>query len=339
MNGFLLLVTIVFWILLVLVASMRPQPSVVSRFELKRRVHNQDELADKVLDREKKLRDIWTLLSIKTAFLLVLVTCSLIVTFGMAWGVFWAIVVSLTYGSVSRLAPLQLAGHALYAAIEPSLLKNIDRFAPALRFLSFDRAVDTDAYRRFDSREELQYMIEQSGTILTQEERLFLKHGLGFSTQSVSSIMTPRNVIASVQKNEFLGPLVLSELHDLGHSRLPVIDGDLDHVVGVLYIRDLLSLDNKKSATVEKVMESKVFYIHQDDTLEHALAAFLDTHHHLFIVINDQRETVGLLSLEDVIEALIGRKIVDEDDNHADLRGVAMLKGKTNNSPKGHVDL
>jgi len=124
-------------------------------------------------------------------------------------------------------------------------------------------------------------------------------------------------------------------LHQKGHSRLPVIDGDIDHVIGILHLQSLLALDIKRSVTAEKAMEPRVYYIRQDQTLQHALAAFLRTHHHLFIVVNEFRETVGLLTLEDVIEALLGRKIIDEFDAHDDLRAVALRNINHNNHPKG----
>ena len=83
-------------------------------------------------------------------------------------------------------------------------------------------------------------------------------------------------------------------------------------------------------------MEAKVFYINQEQTLEHALAAFIKTRHHLFVVVNGYRETAGIVTLEDVIEALLGREIVDEFDVHDDLRAVAARSAKTNNnSPHG----
>jgi CBS domain containing-hemolysin-like protein len=83
-------------------------------------------------------------------------------------------------------------------------------------------------------------------------------------------------------------------------------------------------------------MEKKVYYIHQDQTLDAALAAFLKTRHHLFVVVNGYRETAGLLCLEDVIEALLGRQIIDEFDLHDDLRAVAEREAKHNNrSPHG----
>ncbi len=338
MNIFLVLLTLLFVALLIIVTAMRPQPSVVSQFELKRRSkHNAGVQAQ--LEKETRLNDLQTIQFIKTTVLLVVVTILLIVTFGWVWGVIFAILLAVALSPLSRLEPVVRVSHWVYAKIDPWLTKAVIAIQPALRILRTATGPNVDEYRRFDSREELQHLIEKSGAALDSNERLLLSHALSFRDKTVDSVMTPRNVISTIKKGEFLGPLVLSELHDSGHSRLPVIDEDLDHIVGTLHIRDLLSLDIKRSVTVEKAMEPKVFYIHQGDTLEHALAAFLDTHHHLFIVINDQRETVGLLSLEDVIETMIGRKIIDEDDNHADLRAIALEKGQTNNRPKTHVDL
>jgi CBS domain containing-hemolysin-like protein len=158
-------------------------------------------------------------------------------------------------------------------------------------------------------------------------------NGLEFSEKNVESIMTPRGVIESISKDELIGPLTLDELHRTGHSRFPVTAGDIDHVVGVLHIKELLTIGSKDSETAGQAMEKRVFYINQDQTLEHALAAFLKTRHHLFVVVNGYRETAGIVTLEDCIEALIGRKIIDEYDLHDDLRAVAARSAKSNNNP------
>jgi CBS domain containing-hemolysin-like protein len=175
--------------------------------------------------------------------------------------------------------------------------------------------------------------------LLSSDERKLIVNSLSFGEQLVSSIMTPKSMIDTISKSEFLGPLMLDELHKLGHSRLPVIDGDIDHVVGVLHLKSLLALDLKKSVTAEKAMEPRVFYIKHDQRLQHALAAFLRTHHHLFVVVNEYRETVGLLTLEDTVEALLGRKIIDEFDAHEDLRVVAMRNPRGNNHPAKREDV
>ena len=135
--------------------------------------------------------------------------------------------------------------------------------------------------------------------------------------------------------DEFLGPLVLDDLHKKGHSRFPVIQGDIDHIVGMLRIQDLLTIDCKsKSYRAEKVMSRDIYYIDKDQTLSYALAAFLKTQHHLFIVINEIRETVGLLSLGDVMEELLGRKIDNEFDSDEELRKVIEHKNRNTDDLK-----
>ncbi len=83
-------------------------------------------------------------------------------------------------------------------------------------------------------------------------------------------------------------------------------------------------------------MKSPVYYIKDTQTLQHALAAFLKTHHLLFVVVNEYRETVGVITLEDVLEVLLGQKIMDEFDAHEDLRKVAARNPKSNNLPDKH---
>lgn len=339
MFTFLAILTFVLFVLLVVVASMRPAPSVVSSYELERRAKKANREAKEMLRREQYLPDILTLQRIIVTLLLVVVVLLSVVTFGWLIGVIVAVIVALEYGVVASFGPLGRQSQKLYEKIEPALVTFVEKFNVIFIFLRSVPSHDPSHYHRFDSREELQQLVNQSGDILSEDERKLIVHSLGFREQRVDSVMTPKSMIESIKKTEFLGPLVLSELHDLGHSRLPVIGSDIDHVVGVLHLKDLLSLDVKRSVTAEKAMEPKVYYIREDQTLEHALAAFLKTHHHLFIVINKERETVGLVTLEDVIEALLGRKIIDEDDNHEDLRSIAAHKAEDNNSPENHTDV
>ena len=335
---FLLIVTVLVFFMLVIVAGLHPAPYLVSQFELHRRSHNSKE-AKWQHRRELLLPDVYGAIATKLAVLLVAFIALSIVTFGWALGIIIAIVGTLLYPTVANWGPINRLAQNIYHRYEAPYLDIVEKLRP---FFNVVRAVSVphvEPYHRFDSREELQRLIDQSGGVLSDDEKTLIIHGLSFVDQSVESIMTPKSMIKSIKKSEFLGPLVLSEIHELGHSRLPVIGTDMNHVVGVLHLNDLLSLDVKQSVTAEKAMEAKVFYIRHDDNLEHALAAFIESRHHLFIVINDLRETVGILTLENVIEALIGRRIVDEDDNHEDPRAVAEKIARSNNSPRNHVDL
>ena len=338
MFTFLFIVTVLVFVGLVIVAAMRPVYSPYSLSELERRAKHTAAFK-RELERQKQLGDIQTLLRVVTELLFVITTLLLVVTFGWFFGIVFAVIVALFYPALARLKLFTRPGWSLYDSLEPSLLTFVKKFHKLFLFLRDTPFYHPEQYRRFDSREELSELINEAKEVLSSEERTLISSALIFQDKTVESIMTPKNVIDSIKKTEFLGPLVLDELSALGHSRLPVIDKDIHHVVGILHLRDLLSLDNKRSVTVEKAMEPRVYYIHHQDTLEHALAAFLRTRHHLFIVINDERETVGLLTLEDVIEALIGRRIVDEDDIHEDLRAVSKRQAKENNTAPGHIDL
>ena len=233
-----------------------------------------------------------------------------VLAFGWLWGVVVVLAVVLLLRPVSEWGYVKRTSQKMYERIEPSIIQH-PVFKKVMPWLassspSFERA--------FHSREELSHTIERSGDILTPNEKMLLTGALSFRDKTVADIMTPKKQMVTVSASEFLGPLVLSELHATGHSRLPVIGKDIDHVVGVLYVQDLLSLNSKTSLTAQKAMDPKVHYVGIHDTLETALGIFLRSHHHLCIVLNDDGQTAGLVTIGDVIETLIGRKILDEDD-------------------------
>lgn len=339
MTTFLLILTILVFGLLLIVTAIRPLRSDLSLFELERRSSNGDRESKDILTREKLITDLISLQRVLVALLLVISVLLVVMTFDWFVGIIVALVITLEYGTIAQFSFINNLAQKLYKKFEEPILKFIKDYPVIFKFIRDMPGEAKASLRKINSRQELQHIVFSSGDALTPDEKKMIMNSLSFNDQLVNSIMTPRSMINSIDKKEFLGPLVLNDLHKVGHSRLPVVDGDIDHVVGILHIKDLLALDEKKSATAEKTMESKVYYIRGEQTLGHALAAFLKTHHHLFIVVNEFRETVGLLTLEDVIEALLGRKIVDEFDAHDDLRLVALRNIKSNNHPEKRIDV
>lgn len=340
MSIVLAFVSALIFICLVLAAAMHPLAPRLSHSELRRRAKHSGAKNDELEMRRYEAQPmLTTFLRTLRAVLLVLLVCALIGAFGWGFGILLALVSAVMYPVIGRLKTVHTWAVRLYAKIESWLLRVSEKYSRVMLAVREPATSLQSQPRRIFSREDLAELIQNSKEVISAQERALLSSAFAFFGKTVSDVMTPRTVINFIKQSEFIGPLVLDELHALGNSRLPVIDEDLDHVVGVLHIRDLLSLDVRKSMTAERLMEKKVYYIREDDTLEHALAAFLKTRHHLFIVINENRETVGLITLEDTIEALIGRTILDEDDIHADLRAVAAQEGKSNNAAPGHVDL
>ena len=207
----------------------------------------------------------------------------------------------------------------------------LEKYPPQFKTIRSVAPIPNDHYD-IESKDELLSMVKQSGDVLTKDEKRLIVNGLSFNEISIDTVMTPRSIIESVKADELLGPLVLEDLHKKGYSRFPVVKDDIDHVVGILYVQDLLMIDPKsKSRRADAVMDKNVYYIRNDRSLKYALAAFLKVQRQLFVVVNEFRETVGLLSLEDVIEALLGRKIVDEFDVYEDLRKAAGTNPQKNN--------
>ena len=318
---------------LLIVLGVQPKTSSHSQFELRRRSELGDEKAKILLRQREFLRDIISLQRAVASLCLVILSIISVYLFNWAAGLVLSIIIALEIGAVARIGLWQKYSQQLYEKYEPLILTTIERHQVILSLIRSVSPVVGDS-RVVESKEELLEMVAQSSGAISLSEKKLITNGLKFNDMKVEEIMTPRSMIESVPMNELLGPLVLDDLHKKGYSRFPVIDGDIDHVVGMLRIQDLLTIDRKaKSHRAEKVMSKDVYYIRENQTLQHALAAFLKTQHHLFIVVNEFRETVGLLSLEDVIEALLGQKIIDEYDVYGDIRKAATSNPQKNNLP------
>ena len=326
MSILLYILTALSFILLMIVAAIRPHHSKLNLFELERRSELGDKNAEEALGREKLLGDVVSLQRVLIAILQVFVVILSELTFGIYIGIGVAFLVALVYGSIARLGFIRKISQILYKYIEKSVLSFIQKAPYLVKFLRSAPMSSGSHVLHIDSRQELQHLVAESDGILTSEEKKLIVNSLSFNDQLVRTVMTPRDSINSIKKSEFLGPLTLDELHKFGHSKLPVISDNIDHIIGILHLEGLLALDIKRSTTAEKAMESKVYYIHQNQTLQHALSEFLSTRHYLLVVINGFRETVGILTLTDVVEALIGRKIIDEFDSHDNIRKVAARK-------------
>lgn len=297
---------------LLVVASMQPQSSEFTLAELERRSRSSS-VFKRHLKRERLLPDILVLLRIATALLFVVTIALSFSAFDWFYGCIAAVLLAIFYPVMARGRVLHRHAQTLYNKYEGKFLTFVSRFQVVFHFLRDTSLYEQKSLPKLASKEELIELVHSAGDILTPNQKTLVSAGLTFSEKTVDSIMQPKKAIKFIRHDEFLGPLVLDELYSHGYSRLPVIEADLDHVVGVLHLRDLLSLDIKRSTTAEKAMEPKVYYIRHDDSLERALATFMQVRHHLLIVVNEAQETVGLVTLEDVVEALIGYKLTSEE--------------------------
>lgn len=332
---FILVAGIFLWIVAYVVHAVRFKPCELSAFELRRRTELGNSEARILSERERLLPRLHTIRRIVEVLVHVVAIALTIVFFGWIFGTLVAAALSLLVGTVTRMSFINDMAQKLYSPREAQLLEVVRGW----KWLDwFKENISGAEKNAVTSKEELRYIIESSAAVLSPDELLRLKAGLTLDQRSVQDVMTPVSVVEVADVHDSLGPLVLDDLHKTGHSRFPVIDGDIHHVVGVLYLHEVINLKSAKPS-VKEAMDARVHYIHEDHSLEHALHGFLRTHRHLFVVVNEYRETVGVLTLEDVLEALLGKKIVDEFDKYEDLRAVAGSNPKKYNVPKGKTDI
>ncbi len=173
------------------------------------------------------------------------------------------------------------------------------------------------------SRKELVGILEEHGgsTLKRHEERI-ARGALTFSEKKIVEIMTPRSMVTGIEQDLVLTDKTIDDLRKSGYSRFPVYDENLDHVTGILYSQQLIDPATHGKA-VEVVCNKKIYFVNEDANLDHALNAFIKTKNHLFMVVNQFSEFVGIVAIEDVIEEILGVEIVDEFDKYSNVRAVA----------------
>lgn len=313
--------------LTLLAVSLQRTYASVSLKQLKHRARTGDELAQGLLaavNYGHSLRAVlWFLIGLSSAGFFVVVATSAPLWFALTastvlvWlGFVWLPVARVTYVSeklASLLAPV-LAKLLLY--LHPALdwfVRMIHRHRPV--------RVHTGLYDRQDLIDLLENQQVQPDNRVEQAELAIALNALKFGDDTVGQHMIPRRVVKSVSLDEPIGPIIMDELHGSGFSRFPVYDDKKDNLVGTLYLRDLVHATH--SGTIKKVMKHGVAYVHEDQSMHDALQAILKTHRQLYVVVNSFEEYVGIITIEDVLETILGSAIVDEFDQYDDMRAVA----------------
>lgn len=314
MVQIMLVLWLVLLTLLLMVVGVKPKRSQLSLYELHRRGSLGDMEARQSHQREELISYVISLQNVLIALGLVCLAILGLIIFGWTLDLLIMAAIITFYQKASRLNTVFLHyTQQLYDRYEAHLLGVIERHIKIFKLIS-SQPVSAGQSVHLGSREELDHIIDNAGNVLSQNDKKLLAGALKFEKRAVREVMTQRDDIAFIHKNELLGPLVLNELHRAGHSRVPVTGGDLDHIIGILEVKDMLNLDKKRSLTAEKAMDSQVFYVSQDQSLGQVLEVFLKSHQHLLIVKNEAKATVGLISLRDVVEALLGRRLASRPD-------------------------
>ncbi len=185
------------------------------------------------------------------------------------------------------------------------------------------------------SKRELLSIIEEhedsKHSSIDKDEERIVKGALTFSEKRVSDVMTPKDVAVMVELGDVLNRSLIKKLKSSGLSRFPVYKKEKGDVVGILYLRELIGC-NYQNKKVSGYYDKDVNFVRDSKPLDSLLNRFLHSKKHLFIVENDFGSVQGVISIEDVIEEIVGREIVDEFDKFADMRKASTKKRKKSKS-------
>ena len=294
--------------------------------ELKRQAERHDPLASRLYGAAAYGHDLqillWLFIALTSAGGLILLArvapawLGLIAVAGLLW-------IAFAWLPSSRVTKL---GAGLTGLVTPLIVRLLGWLHPLL-----DRPADlvqrrvsstehTGLYEREDVLKLVERQQAQSDSRITAEELLIIRNALSFSDRAVGDILIPRKKVKTVLADDTIGPILIDELHKSGQDFVLVRDKKGGMVVGSLAFNKL-GIDS--TGKVRDHMDETVYYLHENDSLAQALHAFFTTNHPLFVVVNSFEEYVGIVTVENVLEQLLGHVPGEDFDQYSDVSAVA----------------
>lgn len=206
---------------------------------------------------------------------------------------------------------ISLPLHFFYVLFRPFIWMLNSLANLLLRIMGMDQA---NSHEAAHSSEELQYLLEQgkeSGVLDISEHEL-IKNVFDFNERVVKNIMVPRTKISGIEmtmpEEEVLG-IILKE----GYSRIPVYDETIDKIIGVIHAKDILPILAGGKTMVLKDIIRKPYFIPESKKISDLMKEFQQRRIQIAIVLDEFGGTAGMVTLEDIVEELVG-EIQDEFD-------------------------
>lgn len=255
--------------------------------------------------------------------------------FGDEWQTLIAVILTLLILYISEIIPKTIGAIYWKALLIPSAVTialMIKISYPLVWFSSFvTRFISKGKTQHANfSREEIIEIVsmgEKEGAILSKESYLF-GNLLKLSHIKAKDVMTPRSVVFALPSHMTVEEAVEEDRLYI-HSRIPVYEESIDHITGVVMNQTVLEESLEDHDTVRLSELAKTPHLVSENTpVAILIDLFIKKRSHLFIVHDSYGQTSGVITLEDVIETLLGVEIVDERDEVDDMQILAKDKSK-----------
>ena len=226
------------------------------------------------------------------------------------------------------------------AAFTAYSIRILTVFAIPFVYLSegFSKLFKKNADHLAVTREEMIAMAERGedeGTLKEQESDV-IENLLRLKDVEAEAVLTPRSVVFALRKDSTVKD-VIEKYSPIAFSRIPIYDGALDNVIGFVHRYDLVQkqADDDFDVKMEELMEP-ISTILESTSVATVLDEFVKRHQQIFMVEDEFGTIVGLITLEDAIETLLGVEIVDEHDSVIDMRKLALERREKRLSAQKH---
>lgn len=171
------------------------------------------------------------------------------------------------------------------------------------------------------SKDELSAIIkeheENEHSNIDSDEKDIILGALEFSDKEVCEIMTPKKVVYMLEENQEITSELLKEIKEKGHTRIPIYKQFKDNVSNMLLVKDLIHTDKTKVGEVDK---RRVLKVSLDTKLDTLLNTLIASKTHIAIVTDHYDTMLGVVTMEDIVEEILKKEVVDETDQHEDMR-------------------
>ena len=185
-------------------------------------------------------------------------------------------------------------------------------------------ALFTQSQQPLATEDDIKAMVslsQKTGSI-NEYDALSINNILSLDTKHVADVMTPRTVVFSLPADITVAEL-LKDKNSLNYSRIPIYKENNEDIIGIVTRKELLQhREDGDTVRLFEIMQP-VHFVLETTKLHTVLQTFLNSRSHLFVVIDEYGGLAGVISLEDVLEEILGREIVDETDTAIDLQKVA----------------
>ncbi len=190
------------------------------------------------------------------------------------------------------------------------------------------------------SREEFSAMAEQGAEegVFEEDESQIFKNLIRFSSLRIKDIMTPRTVVVLLHKDKTVGA-VFDQFDELRFSRLPVYGNDEDDIIGYVLKNDLLMqvAKDQQNTSLDEIKRD-VLILPETVFLKSLFEQLLESQEHIAVVVDEYGGFAGVVTMEDVVETLLGMEIVDEFDAIEDMQKLARKKWRERAQRLGIVE-